>query len=51
MQCKNCNQTIRWSETMGWVHGGLGEGYNAWCDDSHTTEAEAKAEDISWFTN
>lgn len=46
MKCKNCGQPIRWVESMGWVHGGLGEGYNQLCYVGATTEAEARPEDL-----
>lgn len=47
--CNNCNTKIRWNEFAGWIHGANGEGYNAWCDDSHTIEAEPKPEDMAWL--
>lgn len=41
MTCSNCGQPIRWTETMGWVHGKLGSGnWDQHCDDTRTTEAQ-----------
>lgn len=30
---------------MGWIHGALGDGWNAYCDDTKTTEAEWDLDD------
>ena len=32
--CRFCGKDIRWTETMGWVHGALGDIYQIRCDDN-----------------
>jgi len=52
IRCLHCDQEIRWTELMGWVHGRNGDGYRVECINVQVySEATPKPEDISWFTD
>ena len=41
--CKHCGEQIRWVESMGWVHGGIGDEIRTRCRAGNT-EAQATDE-------
>jgi hypothetical protein len=48
--CRHCGEHIRWTETLGWVHGALGVYHTIRCE-GRDTQAEADDEWMRWFRN